>query len=354
VNPMTKEINNHQSTITNPKMANILIVDDEEQIRRMLNRMLVRRGYACTLCADAAEARKCLESQVFDLVLCDVTMPGESGIDLARHIDSGYEDTAVIMITGVDDPQVADTAIEAGIYGYIIKPLDLNEIIINIRNSLRRRELEIANRRYRRDLEQMVEERTASLRMAMEGIIRAMGLTVESRDPYTSGHQHRVALLSSAMAAEMGFSEDQIEGIRLAGMIHDLGKITVPAGILSKPIRLTELELGLIKTHPQIGYDILKEIEFPWPIAQIVHQHHEKLDGSGYPQGLSGEDILIEARIICVADVVEAMASHRPYRPAIGLDKALEEIADNAGRLYDPEAVNACLRLFKEKGFSFD
>jgi putative two-component system response regulator len=336
------------------EMANILIVDDEEQIRRMLNRMLVKRGYACTLCADAAEARKCLESQVFDLVLCDVTMPGESGIDLARHIDSGYEDTAVIMITGVDDPQVADTAIEAGIYGYIIKPLDLNEIIINIRNSLRRRELEIANRRYRRDLEQMVEERTASLRMAMEGIIRAMGLTVESRDPYTSGHQHRVALLSSAMAAEMGLSEDQIEGIRLAGMIHDLGKITVPAGILSKPTRLTELEFGLIKTHPQIGYDILKGIEFPWPIAQIVHQHHEKMDGSGYPQGLSGEDILIEARIICVADVVEAMASYRPYRPAIGLDKALEEIADNAGKLYDPEAVNACLRLFKEKGFSFD
>jgi len=335
-------------------MANILIVDDEEQIRRMLSRILERQRYTCTLSADAGEARKCLKSHAFDLVLCDVNMPGESGIDLARHIDAVYEDTAVIMVTGVDDPQVADTAIEVGIYGYIIKPLDVNEVLINIRNSLRRRELEITNRMYRRDLERLVAERTASLRKAMDGIIRAMGLTVESRDPYTSGHQQRVAVLSAAIAGEMGLLQDQIDGIRLAGMIHDLGKITIPAGILSKPTRLTDIEFALIKTHPQVGYDILKEIEFPWPIAQIVHQHHEKMDGSGYPQGLAGEVILLESRIICVADVVEAMASHRPYRPAIGLDKALEEIADNAGRLYDPGAVQACLSLFREKGFSFE
>jgi HD-GYP domain-containing protein (c-di-GMP phosphodiesterase class II) len=137
-------------------------------------------------------------------------------------------------------------------------------------------------------------------------------------------------------------------------MIHDLGKIAVPAEVLSKPTRLADFEFGLIKTHPQVAYDILKEIEFPWPIAQMVYQHHEKMDGSGYPQGLSGEDILLEARIICVADVVEAMASHRPYRPAIGLDSALKEISNNAGTLYDPEAVKMCLRLFREKRFAFD
>jgi putative nucleotidyltransferase with HDIG domain len=199
----------------------------------------------------------------------------------------------------------------------------------------------------------MVEERTASLRRAMDGIIRAMGLTVESRDPYTSGHQRRVAMLSAAIAEEMGLSQHQVEGIRLAGMIHDLGKITVPAMLLSKPARLTDIEFALVKAHPQVGYDILKEIEFPWPIAEIIYQHHEKTDGSGYPRGLSGEDILLEARIICVADVVEAMASHRPYRPAIGLDKALEEVETNAGRLYDPKAAKACLTLFREKGFSF-
>jgi len=335
-------------------MAHLLIVDDEEPIRRMLNRMLARHGHTCSLAADATEARKCLDEQDVDLVLCDVNMPGDSGIALARHIQAGYEDTAVIMVTGVDDPDVADSAIKAGAYGYIIKPLDFNEVIINIRNSLRRRDLEITNRRYRQHLEQIVAERTASLRNALEGIIRAMGLVVESRDPYTSGHQHRVAMLSAAMAGEMGLTKDRVEGIRLAGMIHDLGKIAVPAEVLSKPTRLADYEFDLIKTHPKVAHDILKEIEFPWPIARIVHQHHEKMDGSGYPQGLSGEDILLDARIICVADVVEAMASHRPYRPAIGLDKALEEVSDNAGTLYDPEAVTACLRLFREKQFSFD
>jgi len=335
-------------------MPDILIVDDEEQVSRMLNRMLSREGYTCTLSADAGEARRRLESQAFDLVLCDVNMPGESGVSLARHIDSAYEDTAVIMVTGVDDPRVADDAIEAGIYGYIVKPLDVNEVLINIRNSLRRRELEIANRRYRRDLEQMVEERTASLHRAMEGVIRAMGLTVESRDPYTSGHQQRVAMLSAAMGRELGLPKHQIDGIRLAAMIHDLGKITVPAEILSKPTRLTDFEFALIKTHPQVGYDILKEIEFPWPIAQMVYQHHERMDGSGYPLRLKGKDILLESRIIAVADVVEAMASHRPYRPAIGLDQALAEVAQNAGKRYDPEAARVCLRLFREKGFSFE
>ncbi len=334
-------------------MVHILIVDDEDQIRRMLKRMLTRQGYECTLCCDAKEARECLNEQRFELVLCDVNMPGESGIDLARHIDRQYEDTAIIMATGVDDPQVADAAIEIGIYGYIVKPLDMNEVLINIRNSLRRRELEIANRRYRGDLEKMVEERTASLRKAMGGIIRAMGLTVESRDPYTSGHQQRVAALSAAIAREMGLPREQILGIRLAGMIHDLGKIAVPAEILSKPTRLSEFEFAIIKTHPQVGYDILKGIEFPWPIAQMVHQHHERMDGSGYPEGLAGEAILLESRILSVADVVEAMASHRPYRPAVGLDQAMDEISRNGGRIYDAKAVKACVRLFKEKGFSF-
>ncbi len=331
--------------INNPDLSHILIVDDEEPIRRMLKRMLTRQGYECTLSANAKEARECMDEERFDLVLCDVNMPGESGIDLARHIDREYEDTAIIMVTGVDDRQEADVAIEIGIYGYIVKPLDMNEVLINIRNSLHRRELEIDNRRYRMDLEEIVEERTASLRKAMLGIIRAMGLTVESRDPYTSGHQQRVARLSAAIAKEMELPRDQILGIRLAGMIHDLGKIAVPAEILCKPTRLSEFEFAIIQTHSQVGYDILKEIEFPWPIAQMVYQHHERMDGSGYPRGLAGEAILLEARILSVADVVEAMASHRPYRPAVGLDQAMEEISRNSGKLYDGEAVEACVKI---------
>ncbi len=334
-------------------MAHILIVDDEEQIRRMLNRMLTRHGYDCTLSADAAEARKCLYGQSFDLVLCDVNMPGESGIELARHVGSEYEDTAVIMVTGVDDPEVADGAILAGVYGYMIKPLDVNEVAINVRNALRRRELEIANRNYLQNLEGLVKERTASLRNALEGIIQAMSLAVEARDPYTSGHQQRVSILSGAIAKEMVLSEDRIQGIRFAGMIHDLGKIAMPSEILSKPTRLTDIEFAHIKTHSQIGYDILKGIEFPWPVAQVVYQHHERIDGSGYPNGLKGEEILLEARIMAVADVVEAMASHRPYRPALGMEKALEEISKNRGVIYDPEVVDACLKVLRKDGLDF-
>ena len=326
-------------------MANILVVDDEEPIRRMLNRTLSRVEYTCTLAADGAEARKCLDKQPFDLVLCDVNMPGESGIDLARHIGSEYEDTAVIILTARDDPKTVDAAIEAGTYGYIIKPFNPNELIINIRNALRRRKLEIATRMYQQDLEQMVAERTVKLQGALKGIIQAMARIVEVRDPYTAGHQQRVAELAVAIAIEMNIPKDQIEGIRMAGMIHDLGKISVPAEILSKPGRLTEIEFAFIKTHSRVGYDIIADIEFSWPIAQMVFQHHEKMNGSGYPQGLSGEDILLEARILCVADVVEAMSSHRPYRPALGLDKAMEEISENKGEFYDPEVVDALLRL---------
>lgn len=188
-----------------------------------------------------------------------------------------------------------------------------------------------------------------NLQAVMKGTIQAMAYTVETRDPYTAGHQQRVADLSRAIANEMGLPENQIEGVFMAGVIHDLGKISVPAEILSKPGRIPEIEFSLIKIHPRSGYDILKGIEFPWPIAQIVLQHHERMDGSGYPQGLSGEDILIEARILAVADVVEAMASHRPYRPALGIDAALEEISAKKNAHFDKDVVDACLKLFDTK-----
>jgi PAS domain S-box-containing protein len=192
------------------------------------------------------------------------------------------------------------------------------------------------------------------LHKALAGTIQAMGLTIEMRDPYTAGHQRRVSRLSCAIAQDIGLPQEQIEGIRMAGDIHDLGKIYVPAEILSKPGHLTNIEFSIIRTHSQVGYDILKSIEFPWPLAAIIYQHHERLDGSGYPNRLKGSEILLEARIISVADVVEAMSSHRPYRPSHGVEKALEEITRNRGRLYDPAVVDSCLTLFQEKGFSFD
>jgi PAS domain S-box-containing protein len=191
------------------------------------------------------------------------------------------------------------------------------------------------------------------LKKSIEDVIYTIGKITETRDPYTSGHQLKVSKLSTAIAQEMKLPQDKIEGIRIASLIHDIGKIGMPAEILSKPSKLSEIEYRLIKNHSQIGYDILKSIEFSWPIAQIVLQHQERLNGSGYPQGLKGDDILLEAKIIAVADVIEAMSSHRPYRPALGINKALEEISINRGILYVPEVVDACIKLFKEKDFKF-
>lgn len=202
--------------------------------------------------------------------------------------------------------------------------------------------------------EEKLGETLESLRKAVAATIRTITAAIETRDPYTAGHQKRVTDLARTIADEMGLPKERVEGIRMAGSIHDIGKILVPAEILSKPTKLGEIEFKLIKTHAQHGYEILKEVESPWPLADMVRQHHERLDGSGYPQGLKGGEILLEARIIAVADVVEAMSSHRPYRPAIGMDAALEEIEKNKGILYDPDAVETCLRLIRDKGFKFE
>jgi PAS domain S-box-containing protein len=189
------------------------------------------------------------------------------------------------------------------------------------------------------------------IRKALGATIQAIAVMVETRDPYTAGHQRRVADLARTIATEMNLHDDQIDGIRMAATIHDLGKISVPAEILTKPTKLKKTEFDLIKEHSQAGYDILKDIDFPWPVARIVLEHHERINGSGYPNGLTGDNLLMESRIIAVADVVESMASHRPYRPSLGIEAALEEIETNKGTFYDNTVADACLRLFREKGF---
>jgi PAS domain S-box-containing protein/putative nucleotidyltransferase with HDIG domain len=202
--------------------------------------------------------------------------------------------------------------------------------------------------------EEQLKQSLEKLRRTLTQTASALASALEKRDPYTAGHQQRVALLACMIADEMGFSREQIEGIRVAGVLHDIGKIFVPSDILSKPGKLISFEMSLVQTHADVGYDILKEVEFPWPIAQIVLQHHEKLDGSGYPQGLKGEEILLEARIIAVADVMEAIASHRPYRPAHGIDVAIENIEDHRGTFYDADVVDACLKVFKDGRIKFE
>lgn len=206
----------------------------------------------------------------------------------------------------------------------------------------------------RKQAQEEAKHSTERLIIAMEHAIQAMTVIVEMRDPHTAGHQQRVTQLACAIAKQVGLSKEQINGLRLAGLIHDIGKVRVPAEILTNPNGLSDPELMMIKAHPVLGYEILRTIDFPWPVAQIVLQHHERMNGSGYPSGLSGEDIIVEARILAVADVVEAMASHRPYRPSLGINKALEEISQNKGVLYDSKAVDACLTLFRDKKFEFE
>ncbi|GAB6268026.1 MAG: hypothetical protein STSR0002_07670 [Smithella sp.] len=205
----------------------------------------------------------------------------------------------------------------------------------------------------RKKMEKERQENIERLRKSLGATINAMAVTVETRDPYTAGHQRRVADLARTIASEMKLTNEQIDGIRMASMIHDIGKISIPSEILAKPTKLTELEFSLIKTHSQSGYNILKDIDFLWPVAQIILQHHERINGSGYPNGLTGEQILLESQILAVADVVEAISSHRPYRPAFGINIALNEITKNRGILYNPDIVDACLRLFGEKNFKF-
>ena len=197
----------------------------------------------------------------------------------------------------------------------------------------------------------MVEDER--LHRVMGSVIDVLVSTVESRDPYTSGHQKRVSDLSRAIANELGLSPSRVEEIRIAGEVHDLGKVSIPADILSMPRKLKKQEFDLIMTHSQNGFEILKDVDFDWPIAEILYQHHERLDGSGYPRGLKGDEICIDARIICVADVVEAMSSHRPYRPALGIEPALSEISQGRGTRYDSQVVDACIRIFRDQNYQF-
>lgn len=205
----------------------------------------------------------------------------------------------------------------------------------------------------RKKAEEDLQNSNEKLRRLMEETVNGLISAIEMRDPYTAGHQRRVAELASAIGNEMNLDMDKLDGLRIAALIHDIGKIHVPSEILSKPGKLTDIEFTIMESHAQAGYDVLKSIDFPWPIAKTVLQHHEKLNGSSYPNGLFGEEIILEARILCVADVVEAMSSHRPYRPALGLDKAIEEITNNRGILYDPLIVDACVEVINYRHFKF-
>jgi len=327
----------------------ILIVDDDPDIRDIFKYGIQHSGYACLTANGANEALEILNQHCVDVVVSDINMPEMNGLELIKIIKERH-DCDVIIMTGYIEDFTYEEIIGRGASDFIHKPVRISEFIARLKRVLFERKT-LAER------DKAAENLRLNLvkfQRAMDGIIHAISLTVELRDPYTAGHQQRVSDLAAAIARDMGFSADRIYGLRMASNIHDLGKITIPSEILCKPGHLGHLEYEMIKNHVQAGYDILKKIEFPWPLAEIILQHHERMDGSGYPHALRGEQILPEARILAVADVFETMSSHRPYRPSLGLDRAIDELIRNKGRLYDPTVVETCLNLIVEKRFSFE
>jgi len=342
----------------------ILVVDDDESTLKTLALILEEKGYETETALTGREALEKARERFFNLAFLDIRLSDMEGVELLAPLKKMYPNMVVIIITGYASLETAVRALHEGAAAYITKPLNMDAVLATVKEGLEKQWLVIENERLfeetqrelaeRKRAEREIQRNLEKLRKAMEGTIRAMACIVETRDPYTAGHQQRVTHLACTIAKEMGLSDEHIEGIRMAGLIHDLGKIGLPAEILSKPGQINEPELNLVKTHPEVGHNMLKTIDFPWPVSQIVLQHHERMDGSGYPLGLTGTEILLEARILAVADVVEAIASHRPYRPALGFKKALQEISRNSGILYDSEVVNVCLRLFVEQGFRFE
>lgn len=331
----------------------ILAVDDTPASLKLLTDLLKAEGYEVRSAINGELALHAAASNPPELVLLDIRMPEMNGFEVCRRLKAQPEtrDVPVIFVSAVTETDEKVQGFELGAVDFVTKPYQRDELLARVRTHL---ELN----RLRNHLEDLVDERTSELqtsekklRTSLLDSITALAAIVEMRDPYTAGHQRRVSELAVAIATELQLPEDQILAIHLASVVHDVGKIRVPAEILSKPGRLSPLEFDLIKEHARNGYDILKSIDFPWPIAEIVLQHHERLDGSGYPQALKGDQILIEARVLAVADVVESMVSHRPYRPALGLDAALEEVTSHKGTHFDVAVVEACARLFRDHGY---
>jgi response regulator RpfG family c-di-GMP phosphodiesterase len=339
-------------------MSKVLVVDDEKSIRVTLAHFLQDKGYEAAMTEDFSTAMELFQQDAFDVVVTDIIMPRYTGVDILQQIRAINPGVPVIMMTGEPNLETSVEALKAGAYDYLSKPIEINELYNSVEKAAaykkiydEKLQLELENKKYMDNLENLVNERTTELRQSMINTALATASMLDMRDPYTAGHQKRVGILAKEIGLKMGLTKDQAEGLNLIGGIHDIGKITVPSEILTKPTKLSFYEYEIIKEHSEKGYNILAPFKMPWPVAEVVYQHHERLDGSGYPRGLMSADISMDSRIVAAADVVEAMMSHRPYRPALGLDAALNEILAHRGIKFDNEVVDACVSLFREDKF---
>ncbi|CAA7625675.1 Response regulator [Candidatus Terasakiella magnetica] len=319
----------------------LLIVEDNPADARLIELMLAEAGgFRCRKAATLAAAVAAIAESAPDAVLLDLSLPDGCGMATIERIRAAGPQLPIVICTGLNDESMGLAALQHGCQDYLVKGQgDGHQIRHTILYAIERKGMEEERRlnadRFKRVLLQTV---------------RSLSLTLEMRDPYTTGHQRRVAQLAAAIGRRMGLEEGRLEGLHTGGLVHDIGKINVPAEFLSRPGKLSAEIHMVIRMHPQMGWEIMHDIEFPWPVATMILQHHERLDGSGYPHGLKGDEIILEARILAVADVLEAISSHRPYRPALGLETALAELRQHSGTRYDPQVVVACIAVIEEYG----
>ncbi len=339
----------------------ILCIDDDEQVRHLIARVLGASGLDCVSVGSAEEARRVLEERNFSVVLCDIGLPGSSGLELVAELGHTHPEIATVMVTGHDDPQIADRALQLGAYGYVTKPFEANQLLIDITNAVRRRKADSEQLVYEASLEETVAARTAQLETAVrrledseQQLRRAYGETVarlsramESHDGATGAHVERVGLYTEKIALAVGVDPARAELLRLVSPLHDIGKIAVSDTVLTKTGPLDPAERAEMELHTAVGYELLSGStnELLEVAALIAWTHHERWDGSGYPRGLAGDAIPLEGRIVAVADVFDALTSERPYRPMLSMAEAREYIAAGGGTGFDPRVVEAFLSL---------
>jgi len=319
----------------------VLMVEDNPGDARLVQVLLAEvGGFDLAWKQDLREAALWLADNIPDAVLLDLSLPDSQGVATIDAMRKLHPDLPVVVFTGLNDEAVGVAAVKRGCQDYLVKGQGDGQLIgRTITYAVERKAIEMER-----------QQSAERMKRVLLQTVKAVSLTLEMRDPYTAGHQRRVAQLASAIGERLDLPRDQLEGLHTGALIHDLGKINVPSDFLSRPGKLSDAAFGVIKSHPDVGAEIVEGIDFPWPISVMIRQHHERLDGSGYPGGLRGDQIILEARILAVADVVEAISSHRPYRPSLGLDAALREIQDRAGSAYDPAVVEACLAVIRDNG----
>ena len=330
----------------------VLVVDDEPSMRKLVAAMLTDSGVACGTAASGEEALGILEQREVVAILADLHMPSLSGMELLMRVRPLYPDLAFLVVTGEHDVRVGIEAMRNGADDYLIKPLQPEVVFASLERALEKKRLQRELEKYKRQLEEMVQERTEQLQSALrllEGsygdTLRVLGRAIDLRDSPTAGHSHRVALYSLKMAAELGLRGQELKTLSMGASLHDIGKLAIPDSILLKPGALSEEEWVVMRSHVQIGYDLVKQIPFLAEAAEIVLAHHERSDGTGYPRGLTGAEIPVGARIFAVADTVDAMTSVRPYRSALSFREAYEEIRRWSGIRYDPQVCHSFLRI---------